>query len=86
MLQDVYRIKGVLSLAGSPSLYVFQGVCGELKGQAARAWRADEIRRSELVIIGKDWTRTHCGRRLISVSVGETSRRYESSNQFSICI
>ena len=53
MWQDVYRIKGVLSLAGCPSLYVFQGVCGELKGQAARAWRADEIRRSELVIIGK---------------------------------
>ncbi|KAJ1486048.1 vitamin B12 biosynthesis CobW-like protein [Baffinella frigidus] len=51
---DLYRIKGILSLEKSDSVYVFQGVCGELKGRAMRKWGEGEERRSELVLIGKN--------------------------------
>lgn len=68
--KDLYRIKGVLHVHASNRLYVFQGVCGELKGQYQRPWREGEERRSELVLIGQDLQRTLLEEQFLECTVG----------------
>jgi G3E family GTPase len=54
---DIFRSKGVLSLAGDANRFVFQGVHMLFDGQAGRPWSADETRASQLVFIGRDLDR-----------------------------
>ncbi len=54
---DIFRMKGVLNVAGSDHRYVFQGVHMLFDGQPDRAWRADEARVNRLVFIGRDLDR-----------------------------
>ena len=54
---DLFRSKGILSIAGSPSRYVFQGVHMLLDGQLDRPWGADEPRVNKLVFIGRNLDR-----------------------------
>lgn len=49
---DVYRVKGVLSIAGDGRRFVLHGVHAQVTGQFERAWRAGEARVSTLVVIG----------------------------------
>jgi G3E family GTPase len=49
---DIFRMKGILSIAGSDSRYVFQGVHMLFDGQTDRPW-GDQPRVSRLVFIGR---------------------------------
>jgi len=53
---DIYRMKGVLSIAGSAERFVFQGVHMLFDGRADRPW-GDEPRASDLVFIGRNLDR-----------------------------
>ncbi len=55
--QDIFRMKGILSLAGADERFVFQGVHMLFDGQPDRPWRADEIRGNQLVFIGRNLDR-----------------------------
>jgi G3E family GTPase len=54
---DIFRMKGVLALAGDAKRFVFQGVHMLFDGQAGRPWAAGEARESQLVFIGRDLDR-----------------------------
>jgi G3E family GTPase len=54
---DIFRSKGILSIAGMDRRYVFQGVHMLLDGQADRPWRDGESRSNKLVFIGRNLDR-----------------------------
>ncbi len=54
---DIFRSKGILSIADLPNRYVFQGVHMLLDGAPDRPWRADEERVNRLVFIGRNLDR-----------------------------
>ena len=51
--EDVYRMKGILSIEGFPERYVFQGVHALFSGEPAQPWAEGEERRSRMVFIGR---------------------------------
>lgn len=55
--QDIFRSKGILSLAGSDEQYVFQGVHMLFDGDNGRRWADDEDRTNRLVFIGRNLDR-----------------------------
>ena len=55
---DIFRMKGILHLAGESNRYVFQGVHMIFDGGHDRPWRTHEKRRSELVFIGRNLDET----------------------------
>jgi G3E family GTPase len=50
---DLFRMKGIIQLAGEDARYVFQSVHMLLDGDFDRPWREGERRRTEFVIIGR---------------------------------
>ncbi|MFV0258647.1 MAG: CobW family GTP-binding protein [Acidimicrobiales bacterium] len=54
---DIFRSKGILSIAGWDERYVFQGVHMLLDGQADRPWLDGELRHNKLVFIGRNLDR-----------------------------
>jgi G3E family GTPase len=50
----IFRMKGILDVDAEPRRFVFQGVHMTLDGQPGKAWRKDEERRNELVLIGRE--------------------------------
>lgn len=50
---DILRVKGFLDRPGAERREVIQGVGPRLQRYFDRAWRADEARRSEIVVIGR---------------------------------
>ena len=54
---DIFRMKGILAIAGEEHRHVFQGVHMLLDVQAARPWAPGEERRSRLVFIGRNLDR-----------------------------
>jgi G3E family GTPase len=54
---DIFRTKGVLSLAGDERRFVFQGVHMLFDGQPGRPWQAAEARENQLVFIGRNLDR-----------------------------
>uniref|UniRef100_A0A7N0V950 CobW C-terminal domain-containing protein n=1 Tax=Kalanchoe fedtschenkoi TaxID=63787 RepID=A0A7N0V950_KALFE len=52
--EDLYRMKGVLSVTQSDQRYVFQGVQSILDGCPGTKWEADEKRINKLVFIGRN--------------------------------
>ncbi|XP_052170091.1 uncharacterized protein LOC127786624 isoform X9 [Diospyros lotus] len=56
--EDLYRMKGVLSVNGSNERYVFQGVQSMLDGCPGKAWGQDEKRINKLVFIGRNLDET----------------------------
>jgi G3E family GTPase len=53
---DIFRMKGVLSVQGSPNRFVFQGVHMLFDGQPDRPW-GDEARHNALIFIGRNLDR-----------------------------
>jgi G3E family GTPase len=53
---DIFRMKGILALAGEERRYVFQGVHMLFEGQPNRPW-GDEERANRLVFIGRNLDR-----------------------------
>ncbi len=54
---DLFRSKGILSIAGWEERYVFQGVHMLMDGAADRLWAEGEDRRNRLVFIGRNLDR-----------------------------
>jgi G3E family GTPase len=55
--QDIFRMKGVLSIAGVAERFVFQGVHMLFDGRPDRPW-GDEARSNKLIFIGRHLDRT----------------------------
>ncbi len=55
--QDIYRMKGILSIKGDPNRHVFQGVHMQLDAEPSKPWAAGEARVNKLVFIGKNLNR-----------------------------
>jgi G3E family GTPase len=51
---DLFRMKGIIQLAGKDERYVLQSVHMLIDGDFDRSWKPGERRRSEFVIIGRD--------------------------------
>jgi G3E family GTPase len=52
--QDIFRMKGILNIAGEKERFVFQGVHMLLDGKPDRPWKSDRERKNELVFIGRN--------------------------------
>jgi G3E family GTPase len=51
---NLFRMKGILDVDEEERRFVFQGVHMTLDGCPGKPWKSDEIRRNELVFIGRD--------------------------------
>lgn len=51
--QDIYRVKGFVDVPGKPMRLVIQGVGDRFDQFYDRPWRSDEVRQTQLVIIGR---------------------------------
>jgi len=51
---DIFRMKGILNIAGEDNRFVFQGVHMMFEGCRDRLWEPDEPRKNELVFIGRN--------------------------------
>lgn len=51
---NIFRMKGILNIAGEDQRFVFQGVHMLFDGQSDRPWKSTETRTNELVFIGRD--------------------------------
>jgi G3E family GTPase len=51
---DLFRMKGVLSFPGEARRYVFHGVHMTLEGRPGKPWKPTDLRKSELVFIGRN--------------------------------
>ncbi len=51
---DIFRMKGILTIAGEDQRFVFQGVHMLFDGRPDRPWKAGEVRKNELVFIGRN--------------------------------
>ena len=51
---DIFRMKGILNLAGEDHRFVFQGVHMLFEGTRDRLWKPEETRKNELVFIGRN--------------------------------
>lgn len=56
--EDLYRLKGVISVNDSTGRFVFQGVHSILEGCPAKPWGDDEKRINKLVFIGRNLNET----------------------------
>lgn len=52
--QNIFRMKGILNIAGEDQRFVFQGVHMLFDGRANRPWKSDSERKNELVFIGRN--------------------------------
>ncbi|KAK9862132.1 hypothetical protein WJX84_005763 [Apatococcus fuscideae] len=52
--EDLFRYKGILSIAGWEDKFIFQGVHMVFEGCAGKNWEANEKRQSKMVFIGRD--------------------------------
>ncbi|MBE9061376.1 GTP-binding protein [cf. Phormidesmis sp. LEGE 11477] len=51
---DIFRMKGIFDVDNEPRRFVCQGVHMTLDGRPGKPWQADEVRRSEVVFIGRN--------------------------------
>ena len=51
---DIFRMKGILNVAGEEDRFVFQGVHMLFDGKPDRPWKEEETRKNELVFIGRN--------------------------------
>jgi G3E family GTPase len=51
---NIFRMKGILNIAGESERFVFQGVHMIFEGKPDRPWKSNETRKNELVFIGRD--------------------------------
>jgi G3E family GTPase len=51
---DIFRMKGILNIAGEANRFVFQGVHMLFDGRPDRPWQSDAERKNELVFIGRN--------------------------------
>jgi G3E family GTPase len=51
---DIFRMKGILNIAGEENRFVFQGVHMLFDGKPDRPWKSESERKNELVFIGRN--------------------------------
>jgi G3E family GTPase len=51
---DIFRMKGILNIAGEDDRFVFQGVHMIFDGRPDKPWKTNETRKNELVFIGRN--------------------------------
>ncbi|MEW5320098.1 MAG: hypothetical protein WDW38_011197 [Sanguina aurantia] len=51
--EDIFRMKGILAISGSPYRFVYQGVHSQFDGKPDREWLPEEKRCSKMVFIGR---------------------------------
>jgi G3E family GTPase len=51
--QEIFRSKGIINLSGSEERLVFQGVHMQFEATRDRAWKVNELRKNQLVFIGR---------------------------------
>jgi len=51
---DIFRMKGILNVLGEENRFVFQGIHMIFDGKSDRPWQKHEIRKNELVFIGRN--------------------------------
>ncbi|MEB3291563.1 MAG: GTP-binding protein [Synechococcales bacterium] len=51
---DIFRMKGILNIAGADQRFVFQGVHMLFDGKPDRPWKSEAERKNELVFIGRN--------------------------------
>ncbi|MGD1871476.1 MAG: CobW family GTP-binding protein [Mastigocoleus sp.] len=51
---DIFRMKGILNIAGEDERFVFQGVHMIFDGKPDRPWKEGETRKNEMVFIGRN--------------------------------
>ncbi|HBE18208.1 MAG TPA: cobalamin biosynthesis protein CobW [Cyanobacteria bacterium UBA11149] len=56
--QDIFRMKGILNIAGEKNRCVFQGVHMLFDSKLDRPWQPNETRKNELVFIGRNLNET----------------------------
>ncbi|MDX2129284.1 MAG: GTP-binding protein [Chloroherpetonaceae bacterium] len=56
--QDIFRMKGIICIAGEDYRYVFQGVHMMFDGKADRPWHEKEQKKNQIVFIGRNLNRT----------------------------
>lgn len=54
---SIYRIKGILNLAGLNNRIVLQSVHTQIQATVGKAWQEDDLKESKIVIIGKNLNR-----------------------------
>ncbi len=54
---DIFRMKGVLNIQGSPNRVVFQGVHMLFEAKPDRPWKSGEPRQNQLIFIGRNLDR-----------------------------
>ncbi len=54
---DIFRMKGILNIRGTPNRFVFQGVHMTFEGKSDRLWKDETERKSQLVFIGRNLDR-----------------------------
>ncbi len=54
---DIFRMKGILALAGDSKRFVFQGVHMLFDGQPGREWEPDSRRENQMIVIGRNLDR-----------------------------
>lgn len=52
--QNIFRMKGILNVDDEDRRFVLQGVHMLLEGRPGRPWKLDELRRNEMVFIGRE--------------------------------
>jgi G3E family GTPase len=51
--QNIFRMKGILNVDDEDRRFVLQGVHMLLEGRPGKPWKSDELRRNEMVFIGR---------------------------------
>ena len=72
--EDLYRVKGVLSIKGRAERFVLHGIHANVHGAFDRSWSPGELRSSTMVVIGRKLDRAalHEGFRASAVTVDAT--------------
>ncbi|TAE01129.1 MAG: GTP-binding protein [Bacteroidetes bacterium] len=55
--EDIFRMKGILSVKGDPFRFIFQGVHMMFDQTQGKKWESDSVRNNQLVFIGKNLDR-----------------------------
>jgi cobalamin biosynthesis protein CobW len=70
---EIYRVKGFVALPGTAMRLVVQGVGQRFDSHFDRAWRADDVRATRLVLIGDHLDRDTLQRELQSALLADTT-------------
>ncbi|HLO84947.1 MAG TPA: GTP-binding protein [Nostocaceae cyanobacterium] len=68
---DIFRMKGILNIAGEDDRFVFQGVHMIFDGKPDRPWKANETRKNELVFIGRNLDETKLRKDFLACITGK---------------